>query len=339
MKYDGFFGLFRGFNYNYNNFNINYGRQVFKTPLIDAKVVRMLPSAVQGSRLSYALNDTNIVFGAAYLSDFKQRTSNKFINIVEHALGSKTKAITGSNSGDLYMFNLLYKNNNFSASMYDYYAQDFLNSLYGNIGYKGTVSSYVYHLGLEGIMQRSIGNADQNLAQIGSVTGAKKINVESLSMKGDIQYNESKFMLGYTYVSKDNISHDSLVLPWDGTPLYTNMITSNDLFISNYGKGLNADSIYIGGTQSFKVAYTQGYDFTGVKGFKTNFSYMIADNNKFIKGKQKDFNVVLSYKYDTHLSIALKGIFVKNNTSASANGTISQLDDFQQYRVIANYKF
>ena len=66
---------------------------------------------------------------------------------------------------------------------------------------------------------------------------------------------------------------------------------------------------------------------------------MIADNDKFTKGKQKDFNIVLSYQYDTHLSIALKGIFVKNNTSASANGTISQLDDFQQYRVIANYKF
>jgi len=171
------------------------------------------------------------------------------------------------------------------------------------------------------------------------MTNAKKINAESISMKSELQYEESKFMLGYSYVTSDDTSHDSLVLPWDGTPLYTNMITSNDLFVSNYGKGLVADSIYIGGTQSFKVAYTQGYDFTGSEGFKTTLSYMIADNDKFTKGKQKDFNIVLSYQYDTHLSIALKGIFVKNNTSASANGTISQLDDFQQYRVIANYKF
>jgi len=117
------------------------------------------------------------------------------------------------------------------------------------------------------------------------------------------------------------------------------MITSNNLFVSNYGKGLGADSIYIGGTQSFKIAYAQGYDFTGIKGFKSTISYMIADNDKFLKGKQKDLNVVLGYKFNKNISIDLKGIFVTNNTSATANGTVSQLDNFQQYRVIANYKF
>jgi len=66
---------------------------------------------------------------------------------------------------------------------------------------------------------------------------------------------------------------------------------------------------------------------------------MNADNDRFTKGNQQDFNVVLAYNYDKHLSIALKGIWVKNNTGAKADGTVTQLDDFQQYRVIANYKF
>jgi len=326
-------------NYDYNNFFINYGRQVVKTPLIDAKTVRMLPSAVQGARVGYHIEDQGLTLEGDYLTHFKQRTSNDFINIVEHALGANTKAITGDTKGDLLVASLLWKHDQFSASAYDYYAKNFLNSVYANINYTGTNDNYTYNLGFESIIQRSIGTANINLSSPGSLTGGKKINTEAFSFKGDIHYQESSFMMGYTYISSDDSVHDSLVLPWDGTPLYTNMITSNDLFVSNYGKGLTADSIYIGGTKSFKFSYTQGYDFTGFKGIKTTFAYMIADNDKFTKGKQKDFNAVLSYKYDKHFSIALKGIFVKNNTSAREDGTISQLDDFQQYRVIANYRF
>jgi len=325
--------------YSFGDFDINYGRQVMKSPLINAKVVRMLPSAVQGSVMHYGLKEYGLDMEVSYLTDFKQRTSNKFINILEHALGVNTKVIIGDDSGEVIVAKGSWKQDDLSLSFYDYYSQNFLNSLYANATYKGSLNDYTYDVGIEGIVQRSIGNADRNLAKSGSLSNGKKINVEALSFKGDLKYGESKFMVGYSYIASDNSVHDSLVLPWDGTPLYTNMITSNDLFVSNYGKGLNADSIYIGGTQSFKIGYTQTYDFTGTKGFKTALSYMIADNDKFRKGKQKDFNVVLGYKYDEHFSIALKGIFVKNNTSAQADGSISQLDDFQQYRVIANYKF
>ncbi len=230
-------------NYHDENLNIKYGRQILKTPLINAKEVRMLPSTVQGTTIKYTLKDTNFVFGAAYLSAFKQRTSYKFINIIKHTLGSNTKKITGKHSGNLYMVNMNYDNNHLHASLYDYYAENFLNSWYGKLEYTGVEGKYIYNLGLEGIVQRSIGNTNEYLAQTDSMTNAKKINAESISMKSELQYEESKFMLGYSYVTSDDTSHDSLVLPWDGTPLYTNMITSNDLFVSNYGKGLVADSI------------------------------------------------------------------------------------------------
>ncbi len=325
--------------YNYEGFMANYGRQVIKTPLIHAKEVRMLPSAVQGAMLSYTDKTNGWSIGGSYLTHFKQRTSDSFVNIVEHALGANTRAITGSDTGDVWYLDAAWHNDAVSVSVYDYYAKDFLNSLYATAAYHGETGGHAFGLAIEGIMQRSIGNADSNLAKAGSVTGGKAINAESISLKGDIHFGESTFMAGYSYVTKDDNAHDSLVLPWDGTPLYTNMITSNDLFSSNYGKGLKADSIYIGGTSSFKIAYTQTYDFTGHTGFKTVLSYMNADNDRFTKGNQQDFNVVLAYNYDKHLSIALKGIWVKNNTGAKADGTVTQLDDFQQYRVIANYKF
>ncbi|MCB4752860.1 MAG: OprD family porin [Sulfurovum sp.] len=325
--------------YSYKKFYINYGRQILKTPLVNAKEVRMLPSSMEGLKISYRTKDDHLSFGGKYLTHFKQRTSSQFMNIIEHALGTHTEEVIGDEKGSMCIANINYNNHNLSTSIYDYYAANFMNSLFANILYKGNTNSYVYHLGLEGIVQKSIGNADINLQKSDSITGGKKINAASISVKSDIQYHESKFMLGYSHISSDDSAHDSLVLPWDGTPLYTNMITSNDLFVSNYGKSLIADSIYIGGTQSFKIAYTQGYDFTGKKGFKSTLSYMVADNDRFLKGKQKDFNIVLAYRHNKHFSVVLKGIFVTNNTSAEEDGTIKQLDDFQQYRVIANYVF
>ena len=117
------------------------------------------------------------------------------------------------------------------------------------------------------------------------------------------------------------------------------MITSNNLFVSNYGKGLTADSVYIGGSLGIKLGYTQSYGFLGLKDIKSTLSYLHVDNSRVgFSNAQRDYNAVLAYTKND-FSLALKGIWVRYNTSASADGTISQLDRLTQYRVIANYKF
>jgi hypothetical protein len=128
------------------------------------------------------------------------------------------------------------------------------------------------------------------------------------------------------------------VLPWDGTPLFTDMITSNNLFQSNYGKSLQADGNYIGGSQGIKISYHQKFDALGLRGFSTNIAYLNTSNSKFAKD-QRDYNLVLAYKHDKHFTLALKGIWVENNTGADKTGSITQLKLLSQYRVIANYKF
>jgi predicted porin len=169
------------------------------------------------------------------------------------------------------------------------------------------------------------------------LTDGNKISSNAFGFKFGAGYDESKFDFAFTKVLPDSDRHDSLVLPWDGTPLYSNMITSNDLFQSNYGKALNADSIYIGGTAGLKLAYTQKYDFTGMKGFKTSLSYLNARNSQFANN-QRDYNAVIAYGIG-NFSLALKGIWVRHNTSQSTRGFISQIDKLTQYRVIANLKF
>ncbi|MFK5938216.1 MAG: OprD family outer membrane porin [Sulfurimonas sp.] len=323
--------------YHYADFDFTLGRKAMKTPLVHSKYVRMMPSTVEGLFGSYSLNEKSNI-EVAYLSRFKQRTSDEFIDIIEHALGANTKAVTGSNGGYVAMLGLNYAQDKISIKAYDYYADDFINSLYLDTSYKTKLSDTQVSFAGQYIHQRSIGNADTNLAQAGSLTGGKKINVNAFGFKASARLSDAKIILAYSKVLKDDAKHDSVILPWDGTPLFANSITSNDLFQSIYGSALKSDSIYIGGSQGIKIAYNQKFDSLGMKGFSTMLSYLNTSNSRFVKN-QHDYNLVFGYKYDKHFSLVLKGIWVKNNTGADATGAITQLKQLSQYRVITNYKF
>lgn len=323
--------------YKIDNFNALYGRKVISTPLISAKEVRMLPSAVQGLFIDYKMENT-LEIGLSNLTHFKQRTSDKFINIVEHALGSNTRLVTGADSGEIIVLSAKYGNDKLKFNAYDYYIDNFMNSVYVDAGFKEKVSDIVYKIDAQYINQESVGYADNYLGTAGSITGAKQIGVDAIGLKFGLNYKESGFDFAFSKVLKNNDRHDSLVLPWDGTPLYTNTITSNNLFMSDYGKGLTSDSMYIGGSRGLMFSYAQGYDFTGVRGFKTALSYLNINNDRFVHS-QEDINAEVSYGIG-NMSLALKGIWVKYNTSAAVNGTINPQDDrLKQYRVIANCKF
>jgi len=323
--------------YQYKDLRLLYGRVIIDTPLIHEKDVRMLPTAVQGSFIDYKL-DPNITMGVSYLTHFKQRTSDTFVNIVQHSLGTETRAVIGDNEGEVIIFDAEYKRDNASAKLYNYYADDFMNSFYIDMDYKNKLDSgYSYKAAVQFINQMSIGNADDNLDKIGSLTGGNKLSSNAFAFKFGMAYRESSIDLAFSKVLSDSDRHDSLVLPWDGTPLFTNAITSNDLFQSNYGKAFNADSIYIGGATGIKLSYTQKYDFTGIKGFKTVLSHLNVGHSEFAHN-QRDYNAVIAYGIGD-LSLALKGIWVRHNTQSDTQGNISQIDKLTQYRVIANYKF
>jgi hypothetical protein len=325
-------------SYLYKNFGITYGRKVIKTPLMSAKEVRMLPSAFNGLYTSYKLN-ANSKLGFNYITAFKQRTSSQYVNVIKHALGANTDAVVGKNSDKFVaMANYDYANENSNVNLYDYYANDFINSVYIDGGYNFKVSKAKLSLNGQYINQKSIGNADTNLLKTDSITAGKKVSVNAVGIKLNAKIASSAFTLAYSNVLKNSKYHDSLILPWDGTPLFTNMITSNDLFQSIYGGAFKADSTYIGGSQGIKIAYKQKFDLLGLKGFSTNFAYLNTLNSKFAKN-QNDYNVVLGYHHNKRFSIALKGIWVSNNSVISADGKITQLKLLSQYRVITNYTF
>jgi predicted porin len=115
------------------------------------------------------------------------------------------------------------------------------------------------------------------------------------------------------------------------------MLTSSNLFSSNYGSALKAYNNYIGSSVGLRFAYTQKFDFTRIKGFKTTLAYLNVDNSRFANN-QRDYNAIISYTKE-NFSLQLKGIWVRHDTSISSDGSVTQNDKKNQYRVIANYKF
>lgn len=324
-------------NYTSDDYQVWVGRQTPKSPLINAKDVRMIPTSVSGAEFRY-LFYYGFTLQTGYINEFKSRTSSQFENIVAHALGDNTKAITGKSTGYIVPTSLTWEDRYFIIRAYDYYVSDFINSIYADAKYKRVLNSSInFSVAVQAMSQKSIGNANVNLDKNGSVTDGKKISANMFGAKATIVFDRSKFTVAYTNVLSDETSHDSLVTPWDGTPLYTNTITSNALFQSVYGSGLTSNTAYIGGTQGVKISYTQNYNFIGFKEIGSSLSATMFKNDGFAN-TQQDINAVLSYNTKV-FSFALKGIWIENSSGSSALGTISQTPKLTQYRVIANYKF
>lgn len=339
---DGFTVLGEAYGqYNRDNYELWYGRKVIESPLIDAKEgARMLPSAVEGAMGSVKLQ-SGVVLSAGYLSRFKQRASDAYINIVEHALGANIRTITGQDEGYVTLVGALYKNDSLNIRVYDYYAPDFMNAVYADVTFANKLNTdWSYAASVQGISEASIGNANSTAGK--AIMGGK-INAQELGAKITTTYQNTTFMAAYSHVFSHDGDHDSLVTPWDGTPLFTNMLTANSLFMSDYGKGLQSDTAYMGGTTGVKIGITQKLDFTGLKGMIAGVSLARYEGSRFISGSEEDVNGELEYRIG-NLALALKGIWVSHNTSLLGNdphntANIKVSDDVTQYRVIANYKF
>lgn len=319
-------------DYQDDLFNAWYGRRGINTPMIGEKDVRMLPSTVQGAEGRVFLGDTT-TFSLSYLDRFKQRSSNEFTNIIEHALGEDTRSITGEDGGYVLPVMMTYHDDRLTINLYDLYASNFINTAYIDIAYKEDF----YTLSSQAVVQNSIGNASANLAKETSVTEGKKIHASGIGVRGEINYKESSWDLVFRKIFRNSSTYDSLITPWDGTLLYAYSSATNNLGQSFYGNALTSGGAYVGGTQGFKLGYTQKYDFAHLKGFSTHAAYA-RYLNPLYREDQEDIKLILAYKQN-NWSLQLKGIWIDNDTYTNKDGTINQLDRLIQYHVIANYTF
>lgn len=319
-------------NLDFTNQYINfwYGRKLINTPMIGPKSARMLPSTIEGGEGTIYINE-GTQFSLIYADKFKQRSAAGFSNIIKHALGSDTLAVTGKDEGKTITASLKYKDDIVSLNVYNMYAPDFINVAYVDFKYLEDF----YSISAQAVSQASVGNASTNLAKSNSVTNGKKINANAIGIRGGLHYKQSSFDLVYRNIFRDKNSYDSIITPWDGSLLYAYSSTTNNLGQSLYGNALTAGGAYVGGTQGLKFGYTQKY--LGFKGLKTHIALGIYRNSLY-REDQEDLKAILFYDTD-NFSFQLKGIWIDNDTYTFKDGTVNQLDSLTQYHAIVTYKF
>lgn len=319
-------------DYTNESFNGWYGRRAINTPMIGAKDLRMLPSTVEGGNGKLLLSNTTS-FSVGYINRFKQRSSDRFTNILKHALGAYTRAITGREEGYAIPLMLTYKSSPWTVNLYDLYLPDFLNTVYNDFEYKKDF----YTLSAQVISQRSVGNADNNLAEATSVTKGKRINALGFGTRAEFKYKESGFDLVYRRIMRDSDSYDSILTPWDGTLMYAYNTTTNNLGQSFYGNALSAGGGVVGGTNGYKIGYTQSYDFLQLKGLTTHLAWSLYQNPRY-REDQVDMQTNVRYKRGAWL-LEVRCIWIDNDTTALKDGSVNQVDWLNQYHVIVNYAF
>ena len=321
-------------NLDYKNryFNLWYGRKLVNTPMIGPKSARMLPSTIEGGEVSaFISEDTSL--SLLYADKFKQRTAKNFTNIIKHALGADTYAVTGSDEGSAYTLNVKHTIDTSVLNIYNMYAPDFMNVAYVAMKY----TNDFYTIAAQAVKQVSVGNAKTNLAKASSITNGKKINATAFGLRGILKHKQSSLDIVYRNILRDKNAYDSIITPWDGSLLYAYSSTTNNLGQSLYGNGLTAGGAYVGGTQGLKLGYTQKYDFFGLKGFKTHLAFAVYRNSLY-REDQEDLKAILFYD-NGPFSLQLKGIWIDNDTYTFKDGTVNQLDSLTQYHAIVNYNF
>ncbi len=316
---------------------IKYGRQKLDTPLAGSDDARMLPNLFEALVLKteHIEKSTLILahvsrFSAGSFSNAYQQTggalalssgygmnnqSGKFMNMGEYAVGKNTDGVTalGFTTGLV---------PNTKLHVWDYYAHDILNAIYGKIEVSSTVGNVSPMLQAQYISEKDVGDkfggkveSEYFDVQVGGKIGAWNGSV-SFSQTG----SNSKDSNG----SKAN---GSILSPWGGMPAFTQGMVTRHQFFED--------------TRALKFA--TGYNFKGEIGHDVSLtvyyaSYSLGDKNPYVNGNswqtvESGFDLI--YAPTTSLSFRLRGNYPADFIEKADGSTL----DWSETRFITSYKF
>ncbi len=318
--------------YKAMNTSLKIGRQKLDTPLAGADDVRMIPNHFEAAVLTNTyLKDTTFIaaqvnkiaegtFANAYGKDNLAlqsgyglaREVGKFVDLENSALGMNAR-----NTNGVTALAVIYQGiPNLKAQLWDYYAHDILNAIYGQADYKFIIDATT-NLTLSGqyIKEDDVGDKF-----------AGEINSELFGAKANLTIDKTQFYVAYnsTGSSIGANQNGGIITPWGGYPLFVQgMVTRHGTF---------AD------TNSWRVGVEQDMAKIGIDGLSANVSYMefdIGKDNSYINGKSwvaKESFFDLIYKTQIeNLKLRFRGNFPDSFATDNRG--------WDEYRFIAYYSF
>ena len=316
---------------------VKVGRQELNTPLAGMDDARMLPNLFEAAVLiNKDLPDTTLI-GAVVT----RMASGTFANgYADNTLGlqsgygwgdktgefrtmSKVALGTGVDNRSVYAVAVINNSvKNLTLQVWDYYADDILNAIYAQADYKfnlgvDMVASYQFWnengIGDQMIKQAGLGSVKGMLNAVKlAVTPIKGANVYAAYSKTEQQKGTGTTLNG------------GMITPWGGTP--------------GFVQGTVTRLAYTAGATAWKA----GGSYDIMPGLNAHLSYAqfnISSNAQYSTGNathqasETDFDITYKPASIKNLELKLRGIYAKDFV-ANGGG-----QDFNEYRVIANYNF
>ncbi|MDY0122549.1 MAG: OprD family outer membrane porin [Sulfurimonas sp.] len=330
--------------YKIGNTTLKAGRQKIDSPMAGTDDARMVPNLFEGYMLiNKDIPDTTIVAG--HLTKFAQGTFGRVYNAAAdapNALLSVTSGYShvdshnhvgrfvnmgdyavGENTAGVSVLSATYTGiENLKVQLWDYYAHDILNAVYGEINYSWNclVTDVVKpSAGIQVIKENAVGDKHAG-------------DVDSLYVAGKINFNVENFnlTLAYSQTGKNNATESSLnnaiITPWGGMPAYTQGMVTRHMFLAG------TDAMKVAGSYQFKdmganlqtIAYYTEFD------MDANSGYGIERT-----ASEAGFDVIYYPEFVKNLQLRARGNFPRTFHENDAEKTTG----WSEYRLIANYNF
>lgn len=319
------------------------GRQKIDTPLAGTDDARMVPNLFEGYLLiNKDLADTTLVAG--HLTKFAQGTFGRvyanttpsllavtsgysyvnsmdhvgnFVNMGDYAVGKTTAGVSVMSATYTGIQNL-------KVELWDYYAHDILNAVYGELNYswKCLMTDFIKpSAGVQMIKENAVG--DKYAGDVDSLYVAGKINfaVENFNLT-----------LAYSQTGKNNAAEaaagglaNAIITPWGGMPAYTQGMVTRHMFIA--------------GTKASKIAGSYNFKDMGANLQPTLYytSFEMDANSGYgiaRTASEAGFDLIYSPEVVKNLQLRARGNFPRSYAESAAGTT-----GWSEYRLIANYNF
>ena len=333
--------------YKMSNTVLKGGRVKYNSPMIGTDDARMLPNLTEAYMITN--NDIDgLTLGLAQIAKFSQGTfgrvyqadantpnallsatagysainsdptnSGKFENMGEYAVGQSTSGVT--------VASIEYKGiDNLKLRLYDYYANDIMNTIYGDVNYKmDNLFAAAQFIKQTDVGDSLIKNAFAGNGEIDSLFMAAKVGAKVGGLTGYIAYSETSSNSDSELA--DGGYANSIISMWGGMPAYTQGMVTRHQFMA----GTKATKLV--GSYSFKdqginlsaTAYYASFD------MDKNSGYGIART-----ATEPGFDIKYSPAAVKNLQLRLRGNFPRDFHESAAGST-----GWDEYRIIANYNF
>ena len=323
--------------FKYENTAFKGGRQKLNTPMAGADDARMVPNLFEAYVLSNTdIADTTLI--AAHVTKFAQGTFGRAYNAgvlaatagysavdSRNQVGSFTNMGTyavGESTAGVSIVSATYTGvENLKLQLWDYYAHDILNVVYGQADFKwncllsDSVKPFV-----AGQFIKENGVGDKLAGEVNGFYWGAKLGAKVENFTAYVAYSQ-------TSENEDGEGplENAIVTPWGGMPAFTQGMVTRHMFLA--------------GTKATKLAASYNWKAFGpdLKTVVYYGSYDMANNNGYTNddASETGFDIIYKPEFVKNLNLRLRGNYADDFNVGATGDTVG----WSEYRFIANYNF